>query len=194
MADEIALAKREMRRNAAQRRDALSPQAREQAAMASAAHAEAIARLAGAVAVISPYRAIGSELASEPLEKELQAHGLTMALPVITQLGRPLAFRRFEAGDVLAVRKWGIREPQESAPLVEPDLMLLPLLAFDATGWRLGYGGGFYDRTLARLRARKPLIAIGFAFDEQEVDAVPHDAYDQRLDYVLSPSGLRQFA
>ena len=67
------------------------------------------------------------------------------------------------------------------------------MVASDKEGWRLGYGGGFYDRTLARLRALKPIVAIGFAFDEQEVDAVPHAAYDERLDLVLTPTGLRSF-
>ena len=69
-----------------------------------------------------------------------------------------------------------------------PDVLLVPLLAFDRNGWRLGYGGGFYDRTLAGLKARKPVIAVGIAYDELEVDAVPHESYDQRLDWVFTPS------
>jgi 5-formyltetrahydrofolate cyclo-ligase len=68
-------------------------------------------------------------------------------------------------------------------------VLLVPLLAFDPMGYRLGYGGGFYDRTLAKLRKRQGVIAIGLAFDEQRVDAVPHVDYDQRLDWVLTPSG-----
>ena len=76
-----------------------------------------------------------------------------------------------------------------SAPAVDPDVVLCPLLAFDRTGHRLGYGGGFYDRTLARLRALKPVVAIGLAYDEQRVDAVPHLDYDERLDWVLTPTG-----
>ena len=84
---------------------------------------------------------------------------------------------------------WGIGEPLPSAPVLEPDVMLVPLLAFDARGYRLGYGGGFYDRTIAQLRNQKPVLTIGVAFDEQRVDAVPHVDYDQRLDWVLTPSG-----
>ena len=84
---------------------------------------------------------------------------------------------------------WGIREPLPTAPLVEPDVLLSPLLAFDARGYRLGYGGGFYDRTLARLRGIKTVVAIGLALDEQKVDAVPHADYDERVDWVLTPSG-----
>ena len=72
---------------------------------------------------------------------------------------------------------------------VEPHIVLTPLLAFDANGFRLGYGGGFYDRTLAKLRAKKPVVAVGVAYDEQRVDAVPVESYDQRLDWVLTPSG-----
>ena len=84
---------------------------------------------------------------------------------------------------------WGIAEPKPDKPALEPDILLVPLLAFDAAGWRLGYGGGYYDRTLRGLRARKPVVAVGIAFDEQQVDAVPHLDYDERLDWVLTPSG-----
>jgi 5-formyltetrahydrofolate cyclo-ligase len=74
---------------------------------------------------------------------------------------------------------------------VVPDVLLIPLLAFDATGYRLGYGGGYYDRTLSALRAQKPVIAIGIAYAGQQVAAVPHEAHDQRLDGVLTEEGLR---
>jgi 5-formyltetrahydrofolate cyclo-ligase len=79
--------------------------------------------------------------------------------------------------------------PKANKAVLEPDILLVPLLAFDAAGWRLGYGGGFYDRTLKGLRARKSVVAIGIAFDEQQVDAVPHLDYDERIDWVLTPSG-----
>ena len=108
--------------------------------------------------------------------------------------GQPLAFRQWQSGDALVKRKWGILEPIDSRPAnLTPDVLLLPLLAFDSAGWRLGYGGGFYDRTLAKLRSRRPVLAIGLAFDQQEVDAVPHSAYDERLDMILTPTGLRSF-
>ena len=79
--------------------------------------------------------------------------------------------------------------PSPTSRRCEPDILLVPLLAFDRAGWRLGYGGGFYDRTLRGLRARKPIVAVGLAYDEQQVDAVPHLDYDERLDWVLTPSG-----
>jgi 5-formyltetrahydrofolate cyclo-ligase len=84
---------------------------------------------------------------------------------------------------------WDIPQPKADKPELEPEILLVPLLAFDAQGRRLGYGGGFYDRTLAGLRARKAIVAVGLAYDEQKVDAVPHLDYDQRLDWVLTPSG-----
>ena len=94
-------------------------------------------------------------------------------------------------GDPTRPAGFGTREPVESAPEIEPDLLLVPLLAFDAQGYRLGYGGGFYDRTLAGLRQRKPILAVGFAYAEQEVDAVPCEGHDQRLDALLTPAGYR---
>jgi 5-formyltetrahydrofolate cyclo-ligase len=89
--------------------------------------------------------------------------------------------------------KWGIVEPLPDKPAVDPDVLIVPLLAFDKRGYRLGYGGGFYDRTLARLRAVKPVITVGVAYDEQEVDVVPTDVYDQQLDWMLTPSGPKRF-
>lgn len=150
-------------------------------------------RGAAARPVVSAYMAIGSELDPGPLFGALTARGAQGALPVIEKRGRPLLFRGYSVGDELEEKLWGIREPVESRPVLEPDILLLPLLAFDDAGWRLGYGGGFYDRTLGALRARKPIVAIGLAYDGQRVDAVPHDDYDEPLDFVLTPSGLREF-
>jgi 5-formyltetrahydrofolate cyclo-ligase len=83
-----------------------------------------------------------------------------------------------------------IAVPLLSAPEVEPDVLLVPLLAFDKAGYRLGYGGGFYDATLAKLRAKKPIIAIGVAYADQEVADVPHEAHDMKLDYVMTEKGI----
>jgi 5-formyltetrahydrofolate cyclo-ligase len=144
---------------------------------------------AGAGRVVSVYLPIGEEIDPLPLAGRLRAEGWRTALPVMVGKDRPLVFRAWESGDPLEARMWGIREPAADRPALEPDLLLVPLLAFDAAGWRLGYGGGYYDRSLAGLRARKPAVAIGLAFDEQRVDAVPHSDYDQRLDWVLTPRG-----
>jgi 5-formyltetrahydrofolate cyclo-ligase len=126
---------------------------------------------AGSHAIVSGFRAIGDEIDPLPLLTKLDADGA------------------WKPGDPTKTTLWGIGEPLPSASYVEPGVLLVPLLAFDPMGYRLGYGGGFYDRTLAKLREHQPVIAIGLAFDEQQVAAVPHVEYDQRLDWVLTPSG-----
>lgn len=145
-----------------------------------------------AEAIVSGFMAIGAELDPLALLERLHCEGLTLALPVLQPKGQPLQFRSWAPGEALLTRLWGIREPAAAAPEVEPDILLVPLLAFDARGNRLGYGGGFYDRTLERLRALRPVLAIGIAYNEQEVASVPHQAGDERLDWVLTPSGPRR--
>ena len=138
---------------------------------------------------VSGFSAIGDEISALPLLTALARDGHRLCLPVMQGKRRPLLFRAWTPGDATSAAVWGIQEPLPSAALLEPDVLLVPLLAFDARGYRLGYGGGFYNRTIAGLRARKPVTAIGLAFDEQRVDDVPHSAEDQRLDWVLTPSG-----
>ncbi len=138
---------------------------------------------------VSGFLAIGDEIDVVPLMSSLAGARHGLCLPVMEGKGKPLVFRSWQPGDRMKEVTWGIREPLTSSPAVEPDVLLVPLLAFDEHGYRLGYGGGFYDRSLARLRAMKRVIAIGIAYDEQRVDAVPHSSYDERLDWVLTPSG-----
>lgn len=128
-----------------------------------------------------------------PLLLAIAAAGITTAVPVMVRKAAPLVFRAYVPGDPLAKAGFGVEEPLPSAPLLVPDLLFVPLAAVDADGFRLGYGGGYYDRTLAELRAMKQVTAIGLAFDCQLVANVPRDANDQRLDGVLTPSGLRSF-
>jgi 5-formyltetrahydrofolate cyclo-ligase len=143
----------------------------------------------GRDAIVSGFCAIGDEIDPLVLLTKLNADGHRVCLPVMQGKGLPLLFRTWKPGDPMKATIWGIAEPLPTASLLEPDVLLVPLLAFDSMGYRLGYGGGFYDRTLAELRARKPVIAIGLAFDEQRVDSLPHVDYDQPLDWVLTPSG-----
>lgn len=143
-------------------------------------------------AEVSAFLAIGEELDPLPLMRRLWASGHAVGLPVMVAKARPLVFRQWREAEPLNEVQWGIREPKDSARVIVPDVVLVPLLAFDARGYRLGYGGGYYDRSIAEIRAAKPVITIGLAYDELEVDAVPHDAYDQRLDWVLTPSGPRK--
>ena len=138
---------------------------------------------------ISGFSAIRDEIDPLQLLNHLHGQGHRLSLPVMEGKGKPLVFRAWAPGDEMGKVQWGIAEPLPDKPVLEPDVVLVPLLAFDAAGYRLGYGGGFYDRTLDRLRAIKPVIAVGIAYDELKVDAVPHQSYDERLDWVLTPSG-----
>ena len=139
--------------------------------------------------IVSGFSAIRDEIDAAALLARLHAAGHPLGLPVMQGKGLPLLFRAWSPGDAMGKVQWGIAEPLPDKPVLEPDVVLVPLLAFDAAGHRLGYGGGFYDRTLARLRAIKPVVAVGVAYDELKVDAVPHRSYDQPLDWVLTPSG-----
>ncbi len=140
-------------------------------------------------AIVSGFSAIRDEIDAAPLLARLHAAGHPLGLPVMQGKGLPLLFRAWSPGDATGNVQWGIAEPLSDKPVLEPDVVLVPLLAFDVAGHRLGYGGGFYDRTLACLRAIKPVVAVGVAYDELKVDAVPHRSYDEPLDWVLTPSG-----
>jgi 5-formyltetrahydrofolate cyclo-ligase len=140
-------------------------------------------------AIVSGFAAIRDEINPAPLMTWLQAEGFRLALPVMQGKDKPLLMRAWTPGDAMSPAAWGIAEPLQDKPALEPDVVLVPLLAFDVRGYRLGYGGGFFDRTLEKLRKLKPVVAVGLAYDEQRVDAVPVESYDQRLDWVLTPSG-----
>lgn len=142
--------------------------------------------------VVSAFAAIGEEIDPLPLLTRLHGSGLKIGLPVVVGRGQPLLFRNWSPGDPLVDAAFGLRVPRADAGEVTPDILLVPLLAFDAQGYRLGYGGGYYDRTLAALRSQGSVVAIGLAYDIQEVDAVPHADYDERLDWILTPSGARR--
>lgn len=139
--------------------------------------------------VISGFSAFGEELDPAPLMARLAEEGHTLALPVMVAKAQPLIFRAWKPGDPMKEAMWGIMEPRDEAPQVRPDVLLVPLLAFDERGYRVGYGGGFYDRTIAGLQAEKPIVTVGLALDELKVARVPTDQYDQPLDWVLTPSG-----
>lgn len=141
-------------------------------------------------AVVSFYWPMGDEADPRALAARLAARGHPLALPVTIRKGTPLVFRLWCEGDALVVHAFGMHEPAASAPEVKPDVLLVPLLAFDARGHRLGYGGGFYDRTLAALDAK---LAIGVAYAGQESDELPIHERDHPLDMVVTELGLRRF-
>ena len=120
----------------------------------------------------------------------LSAEGVATALPVTGKRGEPLVFRRWRPGEPTVAGQMRIPEPLAEAPALDPDLLFVPLSAFDRRGHRIGYGAGHYDRTLARLRALKPIVAVGVAYGVAEIPAVPDGPHDQRLDYVLTDSEL----
>lgn len=188
----VAAAKQQLRATARRTRTEAHQQNGRAAAEQIAAHGIAFAAVP-AGAIVSGFVAIGEEIDPLPLMLRLAGEGYALALPVMQSSRAPLLFRRWQPGDPTTEKAWGIREPLPAAPEVVPDVLLVPLLAFDAEGHRLGYGGGYYDRTLAAMRARRTIVAIGLAHDEQEVPAVPRLDFDQRLDWVLTPSGLRRY-
>ena len=136
--------------------------------------------------VVAAFWPIRSELDTRPLIRALHDRGCVIALPVVMGRLVALEFRQWTPDTRLEVGQFGVSTPSSAAPLLAPDWLLVPLLAFDARGYRLGYGGGFYDITLAGLRARKRVFAIGAAYDGQQVAAVPKDANDARLDAILT--------
>jgi len=180
----IALAKSNLRKAALARRDALSAAERMAAAEAIAGRAFPIAIAPGTI--VSGYMPMKSELDPRPLMRKLADAGARLALPVVIARGVPLMMRAYAFGDALIRGVWDIRVPPPEAGEVAPDIVLAPLLAFDRSGNRLGYGAGYYDMTIAALRANKPVVAVGVALAAQEVDAVPTTPRDVRLDLVLT--------
>ena len=141
--------------------------------------------------IYAAYLPIRSEISPLPLIAALNDAGQPTAMPVTPVKGRPLNFRRWAVGDALEDGPYGTRQPPVGGTPVLPDMILAPLLAFDSAGWRLGYGGGFYDRTIADFAAHgHKASVIGLAYDGQKLDKVPVGPYDMPLDAVLCPSGL----
>jgi 5-formyltetrahydrofolate cyclo-ligase len=143
-------------------------------------------------AVVAGYHALGAELGPWPVLRKLEAAGARIAMPVAPEAGAPLLFRAFEDGQPLEPDAAAIPSPTSSAEALTPDLVIAPLIAFDRDGYRLGQGGGYYDRTLAALRAAGRLFVIGLAYAGQEVDRIPKDAHDQPLDAILTESGYHR--
>ena len=188
----IAALKEEVRKAALAGRSALQPSVPELSRRLAEVFASSIPILPGAV--VSAYFAIGDEADPAPLLELLRARGHRIALPRVVGRGKPLDFHLFAAGAKLVPGGFGLSEPNRDWPKIDPDVLAVPLLAFDALGYRVGYGAGFYDRTLERLRASKPVIAAGYAFSVQEFAQVPHDANDQRLDWMATEKKAWKFA
>jgi len=182
--ESVPQTKSDLRREMIARRDALPADARSEAAEVIAARIFPLSIPAGAT--VSGFMPMKTEINPLPLMKKLAEVGVQLALPVTGRRGQPLTMRAWTWGEPLASGVWGIREPKPEAPQVDPDILLVPLLAFDRAGRRLGYGGGFYDLTLAQFRSRKAVIAVGLAFAAQEIASVPTTPRDATLDLVLT--------
>jgi 5-formyltetrahydrofolate cyclo-ligase len=176
--------KSELRRVSRARRKGL---ARADFALAISPYAEDLALAPGTI--VGGYHALPEEADPALLLARLVETGCAVAFPRVTAKDQPLEFHHVPDGEVLEPGSFGIPEPLESWPRAVPDVLLVPLLAFDARGHRLGYGGGFYDRTLASLKAR----TIGIAYAGQEIASIPAQAHDRTLDMVLTEHGIRYF-
>ena len=176
--------KAELRRVARQKRLTL---ARKDFAAQIARHAEALQIPKGAI--VGGYHALPDEADPALLLERLIVLGCQIAYPRVVGKGLPLEFHRLPDGEVLAPGAFGIHEPLDFWPRAVPTILLVPLLAFDSSGYRLGYGGGFYDRTLAVLN----VPAIGIAYAGQEISSIPHEPHDRTLDMILTEQGIRRF-
>lgn len=183
--DMVDEGKRNLRRKARRTRENL------QAETGSVAAAELANRFLATIpcdlsAVVAGYWPMGSEIDVRPLCRRLRDAGVSTALPVVSNKSQPLIFRVWEKATELAPGPYGTHQPTEASRTVAPDILLVPLLAFDARGNRLGYGGGYYDRTLTALRALRSVLAIGVAFDGQRVDRLEVGVHDAPLDGVVT--------
>ncbi|MCS3453066.1 MULTISPECIES: 5-formyltetrahydrofolate cyclo-ligase [Bradyrhizobium] len=176
--------KAELRALALAKRDALSDEQRATAAEALAKRGAPFEIAQGMI--VSGYAPIRSELDPAPLMKKLADKGARLALPCINARGQSLIFRSWSPQDRLMLGPLGIPEPSPAAAEVHPDVMLVPLAAFDKLGHRIGYGAGYYDYTFAHLRKAKHVIGVGLAFAAQETKAIPALSHDVPLDYVLT--------
>jgi 5-formyltetrahydrofolate cyclo-ligase len=183
--------KADLRAAALAAREALSGEQRAAAAQAIAARGLPVEIADGVV--VSGYSPIRGEIDPLPLMRSLAAQGAWLALPVILARGKSLAFRAWSPNDRMVLGQLGIPEPSPAAAERVPDIMLVPLAAFDRAGHRIGYGAGHYDHTLAHLRKVKAIVAIGIAFAAQEIASVPALAHDVALDYVLTERQVLDF-
>ena len=184
MNENVQTQKAELRTATLARRDAMAGDERQRGADILAARAFPIPVPKGAI--VSGFMPMRTEINPLPLMRRLASDGAQLALPVIQARGKPLLMRVWSFGAPLEARQWGIKEPLDDAPVVDPDILLVPLACFDRSGHRIGYGAGYFDKTIRALRAKKTVTAVGLAFAAQEIDRVPATDFDERLDLVLT--------
>lgn len=144
------------------------------------------------VEIISGYMPIKTEISPLGAMKKLAMSGKRLCLPVVESVGNPLCFKEWTPDSAMISGAFGAKIPKNGLVL-KPELLIIPLVAFDRSGARLGYGGGYYDRSLEQLRRRKPTIAVGFAYSSQEVKKVPTERTDQQLDIIVTENEIIYF-
>ena len=184
MIEAVSALKSELRTAALAKRDALPAAERQLGAETIAARAFPLATTPGTI--VSGFMPMRSEINPLPLMRKLASQGAQLALPVIQGRGKPLLMRAWSFGAPLEARQWGIKEPANDAPIVDPDILIVPLACFDRAGHRIGYGAGYFDKTIRALRARKSVTAVGIAFSAQEIPHVPATEFDEKLALVLT--------
>ena len=183
--------KPELRRQAAAARKTLARDAGDIGARLVTSFASAI--LLKPCGIIAGYHPFRDEADPLPLLRFLAASGWECALPVPVDPPDGLVFRAWRPGGALVTGRFGIPHPPETNPALRPDIVLVPLLAYDGAGRRLGYGAGYYDRALVNLRRTGPVLAVGIAYAGQRVAAVPTQAHDEPLDMVVTEEGAMDF-
>jgi 5-formyltetrahydrofolate cyclo-ligase len=183
-------AKAGLRATAHKKRAALYANVKADAAKAAAQHFLASVPF-GRDEIVACYWPIRDELDCKPLLTKLVDSGQPVCLPVVIGDGLPLELRLWAEGEPLYPSGFGTLAPPETAPIVEPDVIVMPLLGFDKRGTRLGYGGGYYDRTLTMI-TKSPRL-IGYAFASQELETIPREPHDIPLDAVVTEAGYRAF-
>jgi 5-formyltetrahydrofolate cyclo-ligase len=178
--------KAELRKQALARRDGLAPETRRAGGLRIAQSVMRIGPLSDA-AIVGAFWAIRSEVDPLPLIEMLFARGQRVALPKVTPDG--LVFREWRAGEALVPGSFGLSEPRDDLPPLDPTALIVPLAAFDRRGHRIGYGRGYYDQAIERLSRNGPVLTIGIAFSVQEVETVPSESHDQPLDHLITEAG-----
>ena len=186
---DLALRRRQLRAELIARRNALPAGERARIAEAVRGQLRSLPELRDGP--IAFYVAIRGEIDLSPLAQELAAQGIELALPVIVRRGAPLEFRAWRPGEPLTAGVWDIPVPPPGRASLRPRTVLLPVVGFDRAGYRLGYGGGYFDRTLGALRPRPLVIGVGYAHSElATIHPRPHD---EPLDLVVTERGIRRF-
>ncbi|HWD12410.1 5-formyltetrahydrofolate cyclo-ligase [Pseudochrobactrum sp. sp1633] len=187
--DDLKTRKAEVRKSVLQARNAL-PETLRHAAAQSITQNFLNAMTLPEKSRVSGFWPIRSEIDPRPLMQALEARGMTLCVPAILDK-QTIEFRAMSFGDALVETGFGTMGPAADAPVVDPDIMLIPLAAFDPSGNRIGYGAGYYDRAIAALHHKNkfPLL-IGVAFDAQRVDHIAHEPHDVALNYILTETGL----